>query len=364
MSALRAGLRPWCVDLFADRDLRRCCPVTRLERGYPEGFARLAEEAPPGPWLFTGGLENYPRLVGRLAERRPLWGNDADVLRRVRSPFRVFWHLHRSGIPSPGAWKAFRDVPDVGRYLVKPIRGSGGSRISFWGGRPPKGRRKKQVYFQRYIPGESRAAVYLADGGRARLLGVTRQLVGEAWLHAARFQYCGSIGPLPPDGAGAEALQRLGDALAEGLQLRGLFGVDCVWSANVPWPVEVNPRYTASVEVLEWGTGTPFLALHRRAFEPAAPAPVPFRPSGAVLGKAVLFARAPLVFPESGPWMDTLAAPLDPFAPPAFADIPAAGETNPRGRPILSFFVRGTSEADCLERLKEVAESLDRKLFG
>src|SRR5215813_1264313 len=81
-SALRAGLRPWCADLFADTDLRACCPALALDPGsYPQGFVQAARQGPPGPWLYTGGLENRPDLVRRLARQRPLWGNDASVLR-------------------------------------------------------------------------------------------------------------------------------------------------------------------------------------------------------------------------------------------------------------------------------------------
>ena len=49
-----------------------------------------------------------------------------------------------------------------------------------------------------------------------------------------------------------QILQQLGLDLARGCGLRGLFGVDFVLSEGVPWPVEINPRYTASVEVLEY----------------------------------------------------------------------------------------------------------------
>src|SRR5687767_3221982 len=85
-SALRAGLRPWCADLFADADLRRRCPATRLAGRYPAAFAQLLRDAPPGPWMYTGGLENHPRLVGRMARLRPLWGNGEESLRRARDP--------------------------------------------------------------------------------------------------------------------------------------------------------------------------------------------------------------------------------------------------------------------------------------
>src|SRR5436305_512296 len=101
-SALRAGLRPWCADLFGDTDLRAVCPTLTLAiKEYPEGFLRAAAAGPPGPWLYTGGLENRPALVDALARRRPLWGNRGDVLRRVRSPAAVAALLHAAGLPCP-----------------------------------------------------------------------------------------------------------------------------------------------------------------------------------------------------------------------------------------------------------------------
>src|SRR5271168_3117593 len=82
-SALRAGLRPWCADLFADLDLRQRCPVRAVpvER-YPQGLPKLLDLAPPGPWMYTGALENRGEVVRKLAALRPLWGNDAPVLRQ------------------------------------------------------------------------------------------------------------------------------------------------------------------------------------------------------------------------------------------------------------------------------------------
>ncbi len=43
------------------------------------------------------------------------------------------------------------------------------------------------------------SAVFLAAGGSAVLLGVTRQLVGCRWAGATGFRYVGSIGPLAID---------------------------------------------------------------------------------------------------------------------------------------------------------------------
>ena len=72
-SALRAGLAPWCADLFADADLAARCPAVAVPFDqYPHGFLKIVRQAPPGPWLFTGGLENHPKLIDRIACDRPV----------------------------------------------------------------------------------------------------------------------------------------------------------------------------------------------------------------------------------------------------------------------------------------------------
>ena len=363
-SALRAGLRPWCVDLFADADLQARCPARRLAaRDYPQGFVQAAASAPVGPWIYTGGLENRPALVTDLARGRTLWGNDAPALARVRSPFALQRLLRAAKVPCPAARQPAAGLP--GCWLLKPLSGAGGTGIRVWTGRATPPPRKQQVYLQEYIEGEAWAAVYLGDGEQARLLGVTRQLVGEAWLRARPFHYCGSVGPLAPSPQLQHALEHLGSGVAGGSRLRGIFGIDCVVRDYVPWPVEVNPRYTASVEVLEHTLGIPALAWHRQVFESTVPAPPPAeRATGVIVGKAVLFARAPLTFPADGPWLRVLHQPAAIHDLPAFADIPHVGQQIPRGRPVLTLFARDATEAGCLDRLKQIAADLDRWLFG
>ncbi len=56
---------------------------------YPDALPALAEQFPPGPVLYTGGLENHPRVVAELAAKRELWGNPPRVLERVRDPYRL-----------------------------------------------------------------------------------------------------------------------------------------------------------------------------------------------------------------------------------------------------------------------------------
>ena len=351
-SALRAGLRPSCIDLFADADLRsRCTATTIAPADYPQGFVPLLRDAPPAPWMYTGAMENRPQLVHRLAQLRPLWGNDSSVLAAARSPGKMRKLLRSAGLACPGISCAASPPP--GRWLIKPREGAGGKGIRHHRASAAP-RRDRRFYYQEYIEGENCAAIYVGHPSETRLLGVTRQLVGESWLRAAAFHYCGSIGPLALSGPVRQALEALGTILARGCGLLGLFGVDFILRDGIPWPVEINPRYTASIEVLEYATGFSAVGWHRRVFDSTAPVPSsgPASISAASIGKAILFAKAPLIFPSEGPWLGTLQAGGSVNDPPAFADIPAAGQAIAAGRPILTLFSRGDTPDACLGSLQ------------
>ena len=97
---------------------------------------------------------------------------------------------------------------------------------------------------------------------RRSLIGVTRQLIGAP---GSPFAYRGSIGPVTISERLKARLDLMGRVLASEFALVGLFGVDFILRDDEPWPVEVNPRYTASVEVLELALGRSLLAEHLRA---------------------------------------------------------------------------------------------------
>jgi predicted ATP-grasp superfamily ATP-dependent carboligase len=387
-SALRAGLSPWCADLFADADLHARCPAMRLPAGtYPNGFLYLNDTELNAPWIYTGGLENHVEIIEALARKHLLWGNRALAVDLTRDPAYLASIFNAERLPGPQVRATVGALPRHGRWLVKPRRGAGGAGIRFLAnedaathGTARGFRTRVQAliqdaagtllvdrsgnYLQEFIEGTSWAANYVGENGRCRFLGATRQLVGTEWLHAKRFQYCGSTGPLKLAISLNGALERIGLALGRWCHLRGLVGVDYILRDGLPWPVEVNPRYTASVEVLEYGAGVPSMALHRAVFDKDAPAPLAKPQVAGVVGKAILFARDALVFPKDGPWMATLRNPGPIEEMPAFADIPHAGERIEARRPILTLFARASSEAACLAELKAIAADLDRWLFG
>lgn len=342
-SLVRAGYKAWAVDLFGDRDLQMVapCAVCPLDE-YPAALPRLAAQFPPGPVMYTGGLENHPHVVAELASASELWGNPLSVLEVVRDPHRLYPALAGRGFEVPEIVPPGEPCPATGRWLRKPLRSGGG--LGIRSARPGESASPGHV-FQELVDGRPLSAVY---GATAMLFGVTESLVGAPWLHSEGFAYCGNIGPVRIELEREGELLALYQALVTDLGLRGLFNIDLILRNGRVVPIEVNPRYSASAEVLEH-------ALGRSVFIPQPP-----RRSGLrSVGKAIYYAPHDLAFPASGPWDADLATPFDPWRLPAFSDIPAAGAVVPAGQPVLTIFAAGSSAAECRERLQSRARELD-----
>ncbi len=324
-------------------------------------MAELARHIAPMPWLYAGAIENRPRLVQALASARRLLGTESEALRRVRSPEFLRRVFQEAEIPAPAVVHKHGGLPSTGEWLLKPVRSAGGRGIRRWSGcsTPPKD--LSDCYLQEFIPGPSCSALFLAEGRGSQLIGVTNQWIGRKWLHASEFAYCGSVGPLPLENKLQHAFQRIGNILADRCGLRGLFGVDAVICDGIPMPVEVNPRYTASCEVLEYALGIPILSRHAACFEKHSPAGS--RSHGyPCVGKVILFARCDSTFPADGPWMDELEREFDPWRLPHYADIPGNHEKLMRGQPVMSLLAGGAGEAEVVADLRRRARDLDHRL--
>lgn len=347
-SAARAGMRPWAADLFGDGDLGRLCPSTRVAR-YPDDFVTAVGAAPAGPWMYTGGLENFPRIVERIAAERPLYGNRGAVLRGVRDPSKLRRVAAGVGLPFPRTVDSADDLPRDGTWLRKGRRSSGGLRIESWDESLRAAAVTRGYYFQQRIAGAAYGATFVGAGGTARLLGVARQFTGGDHgigdLAGARpFHYAGSIGPVALGPAVGQSLEQFGHTLADKFGLAGLFGVDFILSQGSLWPIEVNPRYPSSVEILERTSGWSAVGLHAAACRNLVlPDANSITAPDRVSGKAILFAVEPLVLDERA-W-----AVLDEESrrkPPMLADLPAGPAAFSAGSPLATLFADGPNLAD------------------
>ncbi len=349
-SALRAGMRPYAIDLFADSDLVDACPAVKVKR-YPRDFEQALAAAPQAPWIYTGGLENHPDLIDRMAALRPLYGNGGDVLRKIRRPELLAACLAEadSDLAMPAICYSPPQPDSEFQWLQKPRRSSGGlgiRRVNSAAGEAQDARH----YYQQFIPGLSQSAVYAAHHGECELLGVTSQQSGVPELPDEPFLYAGSATTLRR--LADEPLTELGRLLIRSFGLRGLFNVDYVDDGRRIWPLEVNPRYSASVEVLECCLGQNFLARHvaefNSSFQCTGDCSISHRPRH--VAKRIVYATSECVVT---PGLNELRKAWNQDARrPYLADIPRPGDRIHRGQPVVTVIVDGTNE-EAMHRLLE-----------
>lgn len=357
LSAAAAGWSITAADAFGDLDLRACADVV-VPRGEHGGFDPAAAVAAtrgilPDVVAYTSNFENHPAAVADLARGRRLLGNPAPVIRRVRDHLALMRTLRRLGFEAPATRAAPppKRVAAVGRWLLKPRRSGGGHGTVAWHqGRPVA----RHQYLQERIRGAPGSIVFLADGRRSLALGLSRQLVGRRAFGASGFRYCGSLmgtGLFPAEEALRHRAEALAAAVASEYGLVGLNGIDFIARAGVPWPIEVNPRFSASMELLERGAGLSLFTLHAEACGGRLPEAAP-RPWRVVQGKAVVFAREDVRVGATRRWLRD----------PAMADIPHPGQRIGRGRPICTVFASAPDPGACLRALESQAAAVYRGL--
>jgi predicted ATP-grasp superfamily ATP-dependent carboligase len=373
-SALRGGFQVVAADLFADADLQRHCPATRVS-DYPQGLAAWLAATDCDGWLYTGALENHPDLVGLMAKSRRLLGNGGGALRAVRNPHLLQPVLSAAGLSFPETLDACERLPRDGSWLCKTYRGGNGANVWLLDGDAALARAEAQgAYFQRLIRGVSASAVFVCGPAGARLMGVTQQLVGDARAGARPWSYSGSIGPLAVSGAVEGQLRQLGDLLSTRFRLRGLAGVDLVIAHDRAWTIEVNPRYSASVEIVERISGVNALAAHVAACLAAdegplaslggdEPAPAADRTTGGTLyGKTVLYAKREVVISDEFFQWAIAQSAIDPRSC-ALADVGAAGQRIAAGHPVLTLLVEASAD-HYDKRLSERVAEVESRLYN
>ncbi|MBP86273.1 MAG: hypothetical protein CMJ64_06100 [Planctomycetaceae bacterium] len=354
-SANRAGLIPLAIDRFDDADLGELCEQRRTYCS-ASAVPRLADELPEGDWIYAGPFENHWRVLQSLAAKRRLLGNDFEMVKQVRDPSKLYDCLQEAGLFSPRVCHFVRELDD-GRWLNKPLRSGGGYGIEDY--LPEKRETRRDLgnrradgsyYYQQYVPGASCSAIFVAANKQATLLGVTEQLIGPRWNAASRYQYAGSIGPLTLPPAADRQVRQLGASLSEWFDLQGLYGVDFILSEDNVWPVEVNPRYTASVEVIELATDLSLLRWHLLACLkqclPSVAIPEPLN----VAGKLILYAKQAIKVSESS--LEQISERID----GVIADIPRVGTELTSGAPICTVLLTASTVDDTRQRLATIVE--------
>jgi uncharacterized protein len=358
LSAARAGYRVTAIDAFGDRDLRKAAQVitprsTPTMRFNPGAAAIAAENVSAGSVAYTSNLENYPAAVGRLARGRRLLGNPPSVLARVRNPVVLSAFLRSKGFAVPLTRASQPRSPAAETWLLKPRKSGGGHGVRLWRSGQSLSRGS---YLQQQISGIPGSVIFAANGETAVVLGLSRQLVGDSRFGAQAFRYCGSLlggGATPVFPRYKELLETacaMAGEVTRSFGLVGLNGIDFMARNGVPYPIEVNPRYSASMELLERSLRLSLFELHVQACQGILPREPQTDPG--IEGKAIVFARRDVIVGQTDAWISR----------PDFADIPHPGESIATGRPICTVFARASGDSTCVRRLVRKAGLVYRRV--
>ncbi|CBE67214.1 MAG: ATP-grasp domain-containing protein [Candidatus Methylomirabilis oxygeniifera] len=360
-SAVRSGLRHRivAVDYFGDFDLGLLCShrSIKTDLNLPYDPHRLITASSGLTWdalAYAANLENFPSVIETIAGGKPILGNGPAVLSSVRDPARFFEFLRQAGIPAPKI--AFDSQPlnlhSDTLWLRKPLRSGGGHGIAV---HLPEDRLAPDCFLQEYLDGLPCGAVFAADGWDACLLGVSEQLIGTKALGTDGFHYCGSIlGPIEVGRVEwidlVERIRQIVRAITREFHLVGVNGIDFIFKEKAVYPIEVNPRYTASMELVERAYGVNIFKTHLDACRGRLPDfDLTAYLDAGYFGKAICFASRALIFHDPRRWFDRGAR-----------DVPLEGGQIAQGKPICTVFSRGQSRSACYNQLTCAAAEIEQ----
>ena len=365
-SAVRGGHRVITLDYFGDRDQRALVENHALLRdfGLPfsaEGLLQASRRLDFEAVVYISNLENHPEVVEELARERILLGNGPVVLRQVRDWRTLRAFCREAGISCPTTLLPGeeKEADLTVRWLRKPVRSGGGHGIRPWTGEPLG----EAHILQEYIEGQSASAAFVADGQRSVVIGLTEQLIGRGELGARGFAWCGNILPLAlPFAEGItitvlEAVERMAARLTRRFGLRGVNGIDLVVANSLdgrprPFLVEVNPRYTGSMELVERAYGLNIFSLHLEAMAGRLPDfSLGNREGCSYFGKGIVYARRTVTLPETKGWTER-----------GRRDVPFPGERIEAGHPVCTVLAQGRGREACWNHLLAGVEAIRQEI--
>jgi uncharacterized protein len=262
-AARRARYRPLVVDFFDDLDTRGICAANRvidggLECGFSEeslvpALEALSKQEAPCGLVYGAGFEDRAELLEVLERRWTLFGNSPEVVRSVKDPVRLAAVCAALHIPHPEIGK--RRPRDYQHWLIKSAGGSGGTHVAQAGRSSLEG---EKIYFQRVAVGEPVSILFLGDGAKARVVGLSRQWAAPA--PGEPFRFGGSFRPTGLSPGLETRLRRAAKAITAACGLRGLNSIDFLVEGSEYTLIEVNPRPGATLDIFEDRGGAIFRA--------------------------------------------------------------------------------------------------------
>ncbi len=381
-SAAKAGYKVYAVDYFGDQDLKRVCnenlSIVKQAPGEicgqlgtnfsPEALLHLTMELRKknvlDGTLLSTGLDDSPDVLSELNEMIPIIGNHPHVIKRIRDKTKFFQELKRLGVPHPvtamaeNLEEARRKARDIGYpILVKPSKGFGGVGIRKTRGLKElaqafedASRIDQNVLIQEYVSGTPASVSLISSTTETITLTLNEQLLGVGEVGQEEpFGYCGNVVPFLATTALVEKCVSVAEKITSSYGLVGSNGVDLVISKEgLPYVVEVNPRFQATVECVERVLGINMVEAHMETFIKGRLPSIIKRPVG-FCTRLILFAPQHSVVPDLSVLEEV-------------RDIPIPEVIIEKGEPICSVVTEGADRNSSLKKARIISRSIYKSL--
>ena len=388
--AKRQGFEVIAVDMCSDRDLLNDCQK-HYPLNDPNWQLALIAGHPNVPVLFTGGMENRIDLVERCQTNGLVSTPNASSLRAMRSLDNWAAWAVSCNLGWPATLQTMDEIRSCDvlfpgrKWLAKPFSSAGGIGITEWfrheGDDHASAFDPAKGFLQERLPGESIGVTFLSSNFGSAVVGATASWKSGSWKSEAScvgepiYAYQGSYGPVSLSRELLAKLQSFATLVGTESGLLGLWQADFLLHDNELTLLEINPRWSASMDLLDVCLGIPLVQIHHacvcdhiseerfshvasQCFDQAKNA------RNTMLGKLIVYSPKPFVVTsiQSDKWWTQRWSCGMNFAAKRFqfADIPNAGTSVSRGDPLLTVMASEHSpEALMIELQRGRIEALD-----
>ena len=207
--------------------------------------------------VIGSGFEGKYDVLRKANEILPLYANSLSVFKYLENSVLFFETLKLLEVPFPQVNLSADSFRDLGSdWILKDLGSSGGRGI-----KKPLGRKvKSSEYFQKQLPGMAVSLSFFADGQNIIPLGYSKPVTMKQ--SNLPFIFCGLDGPIKlNDSVNGEAL-RITKLIVQKFKLRGFNGIDFLVSDKAVHFLDLNPRITASFEILQESYSYSFFEKH------------------------------------------------------------------------------------------------------
>ncbi|CCU78271.1 hypothetical protein HSACCH_00531 [Halanaerobium saccharolyticum subsp. saccharolyticum DSM 6643] len=274
------NLNIYCFDFFGDLDLKEIVDysfslkekklVFKTEELYKAIKKFLVQNKNQNYYLIYGSdWDNHPELLYKLEqfENLKLRGNSAAVISKLNkkeSLKNLFQIAENFGFKTPELFLSHKKIINFQRqakndFLIKPYHSGGGLEIKTIKELKNKEKKFKDIftkkkddfYLEEFIEGENRSCQFAADGENAEIMAFTRELKAaevNPYLKKS-FKYAGNI-LIKEEKKEIEIIEKFIKNITSRYSLQGINGIDYIKNNQGIFFIELNPRFTAAVELL------------------------------------------------------------------------------------------------------------------